>query len=117
MPYTESFKKLVVWQKAVLFAQEVYKETRALPKEELFSMTNQLRRAAVSVASNIAEGARRGTDKDFLQFLRIASGSGAEAETQMVIAMNVYPTASFVKSFALLEEVQRMLNGLIRKIK
>ncbi|WP_118972219.1 four helix bundle protein [Taibaiella koreensis] len=80
------YKKLDVWQNAVDFAVEIYLITKNSPSEEKFGLTTQLRRAAISVASNIAEGACRNTAKEFYHFLGISSGSIAEVETQLIIA-------------------------------
>src|SRR3989304_1877241 len=84
-----SYKDLIVWQKAVKLALVVYELTSRFPKEESFGLTSQMRRSAVSIPSNIAEGRSRGTKKDFIQFLRIAFGSGAELETQIIIAKQI----------------------------
>lgn len=84
-----SFHDLEVWQKAMELAEEVYRITKDFPKEELFGLTSQMRRAATSVPANIAEGwARRGT-KEFLQFLNIASGSLRELETYLLLAQRI----------------------------
>lgn len=80
------FKKMLIWEKAVQIAKLTYKITKEFPKEEQFGLTNQMRRASVSVASNIAEGSQRTTKKDFAHFLMIAKGSLAELETQRVIS-------------------------------
>ncbi len=83
----------------------------------MYGLQSQMRRAATSIASNIAEGKRRGTAKDFVQFLRIADGSSAELETQALIAESLYLNIDFKKSKALLEEVQKMLSVLIKKLR
>ena len=111
-----SFKELQVWQRGVTLAQELHKDTSRLPSHEVYGLKSQMCRAAVSIPSNIAEGQKRGTRKDFAQFLRIAYGSSAELETQIIIAENVYPTIDFSKSKQLLEEIQKMLPTLIFKI-
>jgi len=80
------FKDLKVWQASIDLATEIYNATKAYPKEELYSLTNQTRRSAVSVSSNIAEGANRNGEKEFINFLSIASGSGDELQTQLIIA-------------------------------
>ncbi len=82
----KSFRELLVWQRAIALTLEIYKLTKAFPKEEMFGLTSQLRRAAVSVASNIAEGQGRKTKGEFAQFLCMARGSNAEVQTQLVIA-------------------------------
>jgi four helix bundle protein len=81
-----SFKDLVAWQQAVELVVEVYRVTKAFPREEMFGLTIQLRRAAVSIPSNIAEGQGRGNTPDFARYLRVAQGSLQEVETQVVIA-------------------------------
>lgn len=80
------FENLDVWKEAINFAQEIYQVTKNFPKEEQFSLTSQLRRAAVSISSNIAEGSARRHDKDFIRFLRIALGSTFEVISQLHIA-------------------------------
>lgn len=82
----ESYENLIVWQKSMDLVTAIYELTRQFPKEEVFGLTSQMRRAAVSIPSNIAEGSRRGSRKDFRNFLLIAYGSGAELETQIKIA-------------------------------
>lgn len=98
------------------FAVRLYRETEHFPADERFGIRSQLRRAAVSIPSNIAEGFRRGSQKDKLQFLRIAYGSGAEVETQLIIATECGYLNQEV-SIALqgeLEEVMKMLNTIVR---
>ena len=90
--------------------------TTILPRAEEYALTSQLRRAAVSIPSNIAEGSKRGTQKDFAQFLRIAMGSAAELETQLIVVQDIYPSAQTQRSFELLDEVQKMLSVLISRI-
>ena len=80
------YRQLTVWQDAIDFAVEVYTETQNFPVEEKYGLTSQLRRAAVSIASNIAEGSCRNTDNEFNHFLGISAGSTAEADTQFIIA-------------------------------
>lgn len=115
MNTVNSHKDLVVWQKSVSLASKVYTATKSLPAEERFGLNQQLRRAAVSVASNIAEGASRRSTPEFLQFLHIARGSLSELETQIMIAVD----QSLIPDFALsleVAEVDRLLNGLIRSL-
>lgn len=80
------FKELGIWKKSRLFCAEIYNETASFPQEEKFGLTNQLRRASVSIPSNIAEGSSRNSNKDFARFLEIAIGSAYEVETQLLIA-------------------------------
>jgi len=108
----------VVWQKAVELSVKIYTLTEQFPKEEIYGITSQMRRAAVSIPSNIAEGRYRGTRKDFTQFLRIAFSSGAELETQIEISKKLWKTSSldYEKVDALLNEVMRILNVMIEKM-
>lgn len=87
MSTVESYRHLIAWRKAVALAGTVYAATRLLPSDERFGLRTQIRRAAISVPSNIAEGAARNNLAEFLQFLHIARGSLAELDTQMVIAV------------------------------
>lgn len=89
MSKIESYRDLIVWQKSMSLAQVVYTATRAFPKEDQFGLTNQLRRAVVSVPSNIAEGNGRGTTPDYIRFLQIARGSLFEAQTQIELSLQL----------------------------
>ena len=113
-----SYKDLIVWQKSIDLAVELYALTDNFPQSEVYGLSSQMRRAAISISSNIAEGRRRGTRKDFTQFLRIAYGSGAELETQLLISQRVMKgnSAKYEKVDLLLNEVMRMLNVMIKKI-
>ena len=113
-----SYKELIVWQKAVRLVVEIYKVTDNFPREEIYGLTSQIRRSAVSIPSNIAEGRFRGTKKDFIQFLRIAFASGAELETQIIISKQLARTKNFdyLKIDSLLLEVMKMLNVMIKKL-
>ncbi len=113
-----SFKELIVWQKAMDLVEETYHIARLLPKEELYSLSDQMRRAAVSIPSNIAEGQARNSRKEFSQFLAIAKGSAAELHTQYMICVRLqYVTNEEIqKASVLAEEVGKMLNALIQKI-
>jgi four helix bundle protein len=114
----QSFRDLMVWQKAMLLAKDTYKATTFLPKEEIYGLVSQIRRCAVSIPSNIAEGKERSTRKDFAQFLRIAQGSGAELETQILLSIQIYPDTEkhFQAPLATLKEVQKMLSSIIMKL-
>lgn len=114
--YIQSFKELIVWQKSIKLVKEIYRATSKLPESELYGLVSQMRRAAVAIPSNIAEGKKRKTKKDFLQFLRIADGSAAELETQIIIAKDIYPKVNFSKAELLLEEVQKMLVTIIKRL-
>ena len=115
----QSYKDLEVWKKSVSLTIEIYKLTFKIPKEELYGLTLQIRRAMVSIPSNIAEGRSRGHRNEFIQFLKIAYGSGAELETQLIIAKEIgYITErDYLSITEKLSEVMRMLNGLISKLK
>ena len=110
------YKDLIVWQKAMDLTDEIYRLVRGLPKEELFSLSDQLRRAAVSIPSNIAEGYGRQTDKEFKQFLSIARGSAFEVETQLSICIRqgFLSDAQARTALVLCDEIGRMLTTLSR---
>lgn len=97
------------------FVREAYMVTAKLPKEEQFALASQLRRCSISIPSNIAEGSKRGR-KEFLQFLRIASASAAEAETQLLLVKDLYRLET-KEALQLLLEVERMLESFIKKLK
>ena len=113
-----SHKDLIVWQKGIELSKHIYLLPERFPKEEIYGITSQMRRAAVSIPSNIAEGRSRGTRKDFVQFLRIAMGSASELETQLEIAKNLPQTKnlSYKEIDILLGEVSRMTMGMIKKL-
>jgi len=118
MENIKSYKDLIVWQKSLKLAVKVYDLTDKFPREELYGLTSQMRRAAVSVPSNIAEGRGRGTKKDFVQFLRIAFGSISELQTQVEIAKFRPATINFnyAEINSLSTEIAKMLNSLISKL-
>jgi four helix bundle protein len=109
------YKKLLVWQKSMELVTTIYKFTDEFPKSESYGIVSQMRRAAVSIPSNIAEGSRRGTKKDFSHFLITAMGSGSELETQIQIAKNLeFNSKGDSKELeSSLEEILKMLNKLI----
>ena len=109
-------KDLNVWKKAMDLAAQVYSLTAKFPKEELYGLTSQIRRSAVSIPSNIAEGAARHSRKEFIQFLHIASGSVAELETQLLLAIQI-GLLSGDHIISHVEEVRRLLLGLLRSLK
>jgi four helix bundle protein len=113
-----NFEKLDVWQKAIDFANLVYNETRAFPAEDRFGLTNQLRRAAVSVSSNIAEGSSRSSKSDFARFLEIAAGSVFEVVSQGFIAQRqgFWSDVQFRRIYSDAEELSRMLSGLRKSL-
>jgi|SRR3989338_8196877 len=112
----KSYKELTVWQRGMELVVETYKITGSLPKNELYGLAAQMQRSAVSIPSNIAEGQQRKNLKEFLQFLRISFGSAAELETQLLIVKSLYKNITISKAESLLEEVQKMLNSMIRKL-
>ena len=93
--YLRSYKDLIVWQKGVSLVKKIYLATNEMPKEEVYGLSSQMQRAAVSIPSNIAEGQQRKNTKEFSQFLRIAYGSSAELETQTIIAKELYKKINF----------------------
>jgi four helix bundle protein len=109
-------RELEVWQKAMDLAVAVYVATRLLPHEERYGLCSQMRRAAVSIASNIAEGAARRTTKDFMAFAHHARGSLAELETQMLLAARIGFAVDADVWIPKLQELGRLLNGLIRSL-
>lgn len=112
----KSFKQLIVWQKSILLVKEIYIITDALPKHEIYGLASQMRRAVISIPSNIAEGYKRKTLGDYLRFLNIADASGAELETQIILVKDLYPTIQTAKAEDLLVEIQKMLFVLIQKL-
>lgn len=115
----ETYKDLFVWQKGIEIVSKVYLLTAAFPREEIYGLSSQMRRAAVSIPSNIAEGRSRSTRKDFVQFLRIAAGSLAELETQLIVSQSLKfgKTEYSEELFAMIDEEKRMLNSMISKLK
>lgn len=115
----KSHKDLEVWRASIDLARDIYELTRAYPKEEQYGIVTQMRRSAVSVASNIAEGAARQGNKEFLQFLYIALGSASELDTQIEISRKI----GFGEGRQLdevqkhLEMISKMIQGLIRSVK
>ncbi len=109
-----SYRDLIVWQKAIELVTEIYKLTDLFPKNEIYGLTNQARRAAVSIPANIAEGCARGYRKEYRQFILIAYASGAELETHLLIAKNLkFANFSEIERIEkLLDEVMRMTNKL-----
>lgn len=114
-----SFRELNVWKKSMQLVKEVYLIVELLPNQEKFALSDQIRRAVVSILSNIAEGCARNSDKEFLQFLYVARGSKAELETQLEIAemLGFVNRSQLSEVFILLEEIGKMLNGLISSLK
>lgn len=113
------YKDLIVWQKSKEVALLTYKLTKSFPQEEIFGITSQIRRASISIPSNIAEGKGRGTNKDYAQFLHIALGSCLELETQLIIAreLGFGNKNEYTNIESLLLEIQKMLTAIIIKLK
>lgn len=108
---------LDVWKLSIELVEDIYKATIHFPKEEIYGLTSQVRRAAVSVPSNIAEGAARQTNKEFIQFLYIALGSLSEVETQVFIALKLGFIQNIDKINEKIVHIKKMLLGLIKYIK
>jgi len=117
-PKPQSYRDLVVWQKSIELAKLLYSLTARLPGEEKFGLMSQIRRAAVSVPSNIAEGQARHTTGEFIQFISHAEGSAAELDTQLCLAVELgfWTSADAAPGLALIDEIRRMLNSLRRKL-
>jgi four helix bundle protein len=115
----KNYKDLIVWQKSMEVAFEVYKLTEKFPKSEVFGSVNQMRRSAFSIPSNIAEGWARKSSGNYVQFLSIASGSAAELETQLLLTqkMGYGDIQMHVRILNILLEIQKMLNSYRSKIK
>jgi four helix bundle protein len=113
-----SYRDLVVWQKGMTLAKLIYGLSRGFPPEEKFGLTSQMRRAAVSIPSHIAEGQARRGPREFIQFIALAEGSLAELDTQLALATDLgYAGGSETSdAVALIEELRRMLNALRRKL-
>jgi four helix bundle protein len=114
----KSHRDLEVWRKSVHLGLHLYEATAAFPADERFGLTSQIRRAGVSIASNIAEGYGRGSTKDYVRFLRVARGSLHEIDTQCLFAVKLkyLEVAKYRELLEEVEEIGRMLGGLIRSI-
>ncbi len=114
-----NFKELIAWQKARKLVKEIYKVSVLFPKEEKFGLTSQLRRAIVSVPTNIAEGCGRGTDKDMAHFLDIAFASAYEVETLVILSFDLeFINEEKYQAFSNdITEVQKLINSLIKKFR
>ncbi len=109
-----NFKELIIWQKSMELVTDVYQASFTMPKNQQFSLIDQIQRSAVSIPSNIAEGSGRGTDKEFVRFLNISNGSCCELETQLTIAKNLnflnnQVTTEFINRIS---EIQKMNHAL-----
>ena len=114
----KSYRDLIVWQKSMKLVTDVYSATKCFPNEELYGLTLQKRRSAVSLPCNIAEGYGRNSTKDYLRFLQISSGSLFELQTQLEISryLKFMTEESFEKIYESSREIERMLRSLIRKV-
>jgi four helix bundle protein len=114
----KSYRDLLVWQKGIELAKIIYRISAKLPAEEKFGLISQMRRAAISVPSNIAEGQARHTTGEFIQFISHAEGSVAELDTQLVVVVELgfLTTDDASAASALIDELRRMLNGLRRRL-
>jgi four helix bundle protein len=112
------YKTLRVWQRSTAFCIEIYKVTNSFPVNEQFGIISQLRRASLSIPSNIAEGSKRSTDKSYASFLRISLGSGAEIETQLYIAkeLDYLSEKDYIRLIQDLSEIMKMLSMFIKKV-
>ena len=115
--YIKTYKELIVWQKSIQLVKETYILTNSFPRSELYGITSQMRRASVSIPSNIAEGYGRKSSKSYAQFYSIAFGSALELETQIIIAkeLSLAHQVKFETAENLLEEVCKMLNSMLTK--
>jgi four helix bundle protein len=114
----KNFQELIVWQKSMALVKQIYQHTSSFPTEEMFGLTSQMRRAAVSIPANIAEGQSRNTTGEFRQFLGIAKGSLAELQTLILLSANLDFLTQKNSSNLLMncEEVGKMLNGLQKSL-
>ena len=113
-----SYRDLIVWQKAMILVTQIYKLTRKFPDDEKFGLTSQIKRSAVSIPSNIAEGYGRNYRKDYIRFLQISRGSLFEYQTQLEIAVNLefLTKDNIIEVTELSIEIEKMLNSLINKL-
>jgi four helix bundle protein len=114
----KTFEDLIIWQKSIVLTKQIYVITRKFPKEEIYGLSNQLRRASVSVASNIAEGYGRITRNDYIRFLSFSFGSSFEIQTQLIIAMEIglINNEDFNESMMLSKEISAMLYAIMKKL-
>ena len=115
----KNFRDLQVWEKAHRFTLEIYRVTKLFPREELYGLTSQLKRAAASIPANIAEGCGKATGPDFAKFLQIAFGSACECEYHLVLAkdLDVLGAGEYDKLNSSIVEIKRMLASLISKVR
>jgi four helix bundle protein len=117
-PKAQGYRDLIVWQKGIALAREIHLLTKQLPADERFGLVSQMRRAVISISSNIAEGQARRTTGEFIQFISHAEGSVAELDTQLTLCLELglITNQNSAASQALLDELRRMLNSLRRKL-
>ncbi len=115
----QDYRELKVWQKAHSLTLEIYKITKPFPKSELYSLTNQIRRAASSIATNIAEGSVQGSDLQYARFLRIALGSATELDYQLLLAyeLEYIDKDNYEKLSSEADQIKKMLTAFVRKLK
>ena len=115
----KSYKDFIVWQKAIDLSVEIYNLIKLLPKTETYGLSDQMRRAVVSIPSNIAEGQGRSSTRDFIKFLSIARGSQSEIETQLQICIRLryFSEEQAATALGLCNEINKMLNSLIDKLR
>ena len=113
----KDYKELEVWKKGILLVLKIYEIVRTFPKDEHYALTDQIRRAVVSIPSNIAEGASRNTTKEFIQFLYVALGSASELETQIIIAEKLGYIKNNQNLISEITIIRKMLNALITSLK
>jgi four helix bundle protein len=115
----QDYRKLTVWQSSMVLAQDCYTVTRSFPRSEPFGLTDQIRRSAVLIPSNISEGSGRGTSKEFARYLRIAYASGCELGTQLELARRIPmgPEHELAALLPQVEDVRRMVAALIQQVK
>lgn len=112
----QSYKELIVWQRGIELVVEVYELTKKFPRSEEYGLASQMKRSAVTIPSNIAEGYYRRNLKEYIQYLYISLGSAAELETQLVISKKVFKGLKYDKVDTLLVEILKMLSSLIAKV-
>jgi four helix bundle protein len=117
--FVQDFRKLKVWEKAHTLTLDVYKASRSFPREEIYGLTSQIRRASVSIGANIAEGTCRRGDVDFARFLQMAAGSASEVEYHLLLArdLNLLEASDYHRLSEEAVEVKRMLASLLQKLR
>jgi len=114
----KTYRDLQAWQKSMTLVTEIYKILKSFPKDEIYGLTSQMKRCAISIPSNMAEGYGRNSTNEYIHFLRIATGSLYELQTQLEIStnLNYLDKDSFDKLYESSREIERMLSSLIRKL-